>query len=188
EAGDHPGRRVVGQVRGGVLGVGPHGDADGDRAGPGDRERPPGGAQAPQLDPLHPRHVREAVTAARNPPDGDGGHEVLLSVGRYSTAPLVSWKNASSSDSAPADSSATVVSASSRPRPITTSRSAVSAISLIRWLATNTVRPCAARDFSRLRIQRTPSGSSPFTGSSSSSTAGSPSRAAATPRRCAIPS
>ena len=39
----------------------------------------------------------------------------------------------------------TVVSASSRPRPITTRCSAVSAISLIRWLDTNTVRPSAAR-------------------------------------------
>jgi hypothetical protein len=64
----------------------------------------------------------------------------------------------------------------------------VSAISLIGWLETNTVRPCAASDFVRLRIHRIPSGSRPLTGSSSSSTAGSPSIAAATPRRCAIPS
>ena len=65
---------------------------------------------------------------------------------------------------------ATLVSASSRPRPMTMRWSAVSAISLIRWLETNTVRPSAARERSRLRIQPMPSGSSPLTGSSSSST------------------
>ena len=42
-------------------------------------------------------------------------------------------------------SSSTVVSASSRPRPMTTRWSAVTAISLIRWLETSTVRPSAAR-------------------------------------------
>ena len=44
-----------------------------------------------------------------------------------------------------ATKSATLVSAMSRPRPMTTSWSAVSAISLIRWLETKTVRPSAAR-------------------------------------------
>ena len=38
--------------------------------------------------------------------------------------------------------SCTLVSASSRPRPMTTRWSAVSASSLIRWLETKTVRPC----------------------------------------------
>src|SRR6185312_13875175 len=49
--------------------------------------------------------------------------------------------------------SSTVVSAISRPRPITTSRVAVSAISLIRCEDTNTVRPSSARLLSRFRIQ-----------------------------------
>src|SRR5439155_10311561 len=161
-----------------------------DPDGPGGRDGqgPPGRAQAAQLDPFHPGRLRQPVTAARHAGPRGHGHDVasFAVFPRYSTTALVSRKNASSSDADPADSSATVVSASSRPRPITTSRSAVSAISLIRWLDTNTVRPCAASDLIKLRIQRTPSGSSPFTGSSSSSTAGSPSSAAATPRRCPI--
>src|SRR5579863_7271220 len=80
------------------------------------------------------------------------------------------------------------VSAISRPRPITTRRSAVTAISLIRWLDTKTVRPLAASSRMKLRTQRMPSGSSPLPGSSSSSTGGSPSIAAARPSRCVMPS
>ncbi len=56
--------------------------------------------------------------------------------------------------------SAIEVSASSRPWPMTTRWSAVRAISLIRCEDTKTVRPAAARDFIRLRIQWMPSGSS----------------------------
>ena len=100
----------------------------------------------------------------------------------------MSSKNASSSDGQRADSSATDVSASSRPRPITTTWSAVRAISPIRWLETSTVRPSAASDRSRSRTQRIPSGSRPLTGSSSSSTSGSPSSAAAMPSRWPMPS
>ena len=74
-----------------------------------------------------------------------------------------------------------------RPRPITIRWSAVSAISLMRWLDTRMVRPSAARARMRLRTQTMPSGSSPLTGSSNISTAGSPSRAAAMPSRCPIP-
>ena len=55
----------------------------------------------------------------------------------------------------------TLVSAMSWPRPMTTSRSAVSDISLIRWLETNTVRPSAARPRSRCRTQRMPFGVEP---------------------------
>ena len=40
--------------------------------------------------------------------------------------------------------SSTLVSAISLPRPITTRWSAVNDISVIRWLDTSTVRPCAA--------------------------------------------
>ncbi len=69
-----------------------------------------------------------------------------------------------------ATNSSTVVSAISRPRPITTSRVAVSAISLIRCEDTNTVRPSAARPLSRFLIHSTPSGSSPLTGSSRTTT------------------
>ena len=84
--------------------------------------------------------------------------------------------------------SSTVVSAISRPRPITTSRVAVSAISLIRCEDTNTVRPSAARPLSRFLIHSTPSGSSPLTGSSRTTTRGSPSSADAMPSRWPIPS
>ncbi len=83
--------------------------------------------------------------------------------------------------------SATVVSARRRPRPMTIRWSAVRAISLIRWEETRTVRPSAARDLRRVRIQRTPSGSRPLTGSSRTRVAGSPSNAAAMPRRWPMP-
>ena len=63
---------------------------------------------------------------------------------RYSTASPVRPKNASSSDPARLASSRTGALASSRPRPITISCSAISSISLIRWLDTNTVRPSRA--------------------------------------------
>jgi hypothetical protein len=53
-----------------------------------------------------------------------------------------------------------VVSAISRPLPITMRWSAVSAISAIRWLDTNTVRPSAASERSRVRTQMMPSGRS----------------------------
>jgi hypothetical protein len=83
--------------------------------------------------------------------------------------------------------SATLVSAISRPRPMTIRCVAVWAISLIRCDETNTVLPCAARSCSSLRIQRMPSTSRPFTGSSRTTVAGSPSRAAAMPSRWAMP-
>ena len=78
-------------------------------------------------------------------------------------------------------SSSTLPEAISRPRPTTMSSVAVTAISLIRCDETKTVRPSAASAFNRLRIQRMPSGSRPFTGSSSSSVPGSPSSADAMP-------
>ena len=84
--------------------------------------------------------------------------------------------------------SAVLASAIRRPFPITMRWSAVRAISLMRWLETNTVRPSAARRRSRVRIHRMPSGSRPFTGSSHSRTGGSPSSAAASPRRWLMPS
>ncbi len=73
------------------------------------------------------------------------------------------------------------MSAISRPRPITSTWSAVSSISCMRWLETITVRPSAAKRCSSVRIQRMPSGSRPFIGSSNSSVAGSPSSAEAMP-------
>lgn len=81
-----------------------------------------------------------------------------------------------------------LMSASSRPRPITIRWSAVSAISLMRCEETKTVRPSEASRRIRLRTQRMPSGSRPLTGSSKSSTWGSPSRAVAMPRRWPMPS
>ncbi len=83
---------------------------------------------------------------------------------------------------------AVVVSAIRRPRPMTISRSAVCAISLIRWLETRTVRPSAARARMNWRIQAMPSVSRPLTGSSNISTGGSPSSATAMPSRCFMPS
>ncbi len=71
---------------------------------------------------------------------------------------------------------------------MTTRWSAVSAISDMRWLETNTVRPSSASCRARLRTQRMPSGSRPLTGSSRTTTGGSPSRATAMPRRWPMPS
>ena len=76
----------------------------------------------------------------------------------------------------------------SLPRPMTIRWSAVTAISLIRWLETKTVRPSPASCCMKVRTQRMPSGSRPLTGSSSSSTCGSPSIAAAMPSRWVMPS
>ena len=84
--------------------------------------------------------------------------------------------------------SATEQSAISRPRPMTTRWSAVSDISVSRWLDTNTVRPSAASLRMNPRIHTMPSGSRPLTGSSNSSVCGSPIRAPASPSRCDIPS
>ena len=66
--------------------------------------------------------------------------------------------------------------------------SAVSAISLIRWLETRTVRPSSASVRMSVLIHKIPSGSSPLTGSSNSSVPGSPSSAPAMPSRCDMPS
>ena len=85
-------------------------------------------------------------------------------------------------------SSLTLAWAIRRPRPMTTSSSAMPSSSLMRWLDTSTVRPSSASSRRKPRIQRIPSGSSPLTGSSSTSTGGSPSMAAAIPSRCAMPS
>ena len=71
---------------------------------------------------------------------------------------------------------------------MTISRSAVWAISLIRWLETRTVRPSAASARRNWRIQAMPSVSRPLTGSSNIRIGGSPSRAAAMPSRCFMPS
>ena len=64
----------------------------------------------------------------------------------------------------------------------------MSSSSLIRWLETSTVRPSAASERRKPRIQRMPSGSSPLTGSSNSSSGGSPSSAPAIPSRWRMPS
>ena len=64
----------------------------------------------------------------------------------------------------------------------------MTAISFMRWLDTKMVRPSAASRFIRFLTQRIPSGSSPFTGSSSSNAGGLPSMAAAMPTRWLMPS
>ena len=88
---------------------------------------------------------------------------------------------------AAAISSATLVSATSRPRPITTRWVAQSCSSLIRWLETSTARPSAASARRNPRIQTMPSGSIPLKGSSRISTGGSARRAAAMPSRWRMP-
>ncbi|OEI67806.1 hypothetical protein Cus16_2557 [Curtobacterium sp. ER1/6] len=87
----------------------------------------------------------------------------------------------------PATNSAIGASARTLPRPSTTTRSAVWAISLIRWLERNTVRPSDARCRASWRTHTTPSGSRPLTGSSRIRVFGSPSSAAAMPSRCPMP-
>ena len=54
----------------------------------------------------------------------------------------------------PLTKSSVLASAMMRPLPMTSRWSAVWAISLMRWLDRNTVRPSAASDFMRLRIPR----------------------------------
>ena len=88
----------------------------------------------------------------------------------------------------PLSTSSTVESAMSRPFPMMTTRSAMSCISLMRWLETRTVRPSSAKPRNSERTHRTPSRSRPLTGSSKSSTPGSPTSAAAMPSRCRMPS
>ena len=75
----------------------------------------------------------------------------------------------------------------SAPRPMTTSRSAISAISASRWLDTKTERPPTAKPFSSARSHWMPCGSRPLAGSSRMRVCGSPSRAAAMPSRCPMP-
>ena len=89
---------------------------------------------------------------------------------------------------AAAINSATLVSATSLPRPITTRCPAVPSSSLIRWLETSTARPSAARERRKPRIHTIPSGSMPLNGSSRIRIGGSPSIAAASPSRWRIPS
>ena len=64
-------------------------------------------------------------------------------------------------------SSPSVDSTTSRPRLMISTRSTVCATSASTWLETSTVRPPAANERRKSRSQRTPSGSSPFAGSSS---------------------
>jgi len=66
--------------------------------------------------------------------------------------------------------------------------SASTCTSASRWLDTNTVLPLAARLLSVSRIATIPAGSSPFAGSSSSSSRGSLISAPAIPSRCFMPS
>ena len=114
--------------------------------------------------------------ARRRPVDGDRG----AGVRRARSSPRPGARCATSTrspDAAREQRRPRVVSAISRPRPMTIRWSAVSSSSLIRWLETSTARPSAASDRSRPRIQTMPSGSSPLTGSSNISTGGSPSSA-----------
>ena len=117
--------------------------------------------------------------------------EVTVTSGDRSSMASAGWselRTRTEAGAAEAMKSATLVSAISRPLPITISRVAVCAISLIRCEETKTVLPCAASSRSIPRIHRMPSTSRPLTGSSRTTVAGSPSSAAAMPSRCAMPS
>src|ERR687897_1293255 len=89
---------------------------------------------------------------------------------------------------APASTSAIDACWMSLPRWMITTRSTVCATSASTWLETRIVRPSAASERRRSRSQRTPAGSRPFAGSSSTSTSGSPSSAVARPSRWRMPS
>ena len=144
---------------------------DGDAVGGGEVADAVGGRAGDVSSPgavtvaLAPWAARRAASAR---PGGNGRARVLC--------PLAATK------------ASTLSSARRRPWPITTRCSAVRAISLIRCDDTSTVRPSAARERSRVRIHKIPSGSSPLMGSSRIKMAGSPRRAEAIPRRCPIPS
>ena len=109
----------------------------------------------------------------------------LAPASRHRTANSAAWGLRTCTDCWELDctNSSTLVSAISWPLPITSRWSAVTAISLIRWLETSTVRPSAASARMKVRAQWMPSGSRPFTGSSKMSTAGSPRSAEAIPSR-----
>ena len=81
----------------------------------------------------------------------------------------------------PASSSSRMPSATIRPLPMISRRSATASTSRSRWLESRTVPPRSAKSRSTPRIQRMPSGSRPLAGSSRISTSGSPSRACAEP-------
>ena len=133
------------------------------------------------------------ICAAVNPETSnrEGPAAVMPTSGPTSTSPSRAASGLrTSTDAREAAAIISVIgrSAISLPFPITMRCWAVRAISLIRWLEISTVRPSAARLFSRLRIHRMPSGSSPLTGSSRIRVAGSPSRVAAMPSRWPMPS
>ena len=75
----------------------------------------------------------------------------------------------------------------SRPLWITTTSSTVCAASLKTWLESRTVLPPPTRSRSKVRTQRMPCGSSPFSGSSRTRMSGSPSSADASPSRWRMP-
>ncbi len=89
---------------------------------------------------------------------------------------------------AAASSSALLPWATIRPLPITTRSSATASTSRSRCEESRTVPARSAKSRSSLRIQKMPSGSSPFAGSSRISTRGSPSSAWAMPSRWRMPS
>ena len=141
---------------------------------------------------LRPRPRRSARRSARAPRARPARRPRHVTSGpRRGRASCVGLRRADAHDvrrTPVAGTPSTLVSAISRPRPMTIRWSAVSAISLIRCEETKTVRPSAARPFSRLRIQWMPSGSRPLTGSSSITVCGSPSSAEAMPSRWPMPS
>ena len=117
---------------------------------------------------LDPGALRRRAAAPAGPPRGRG----------RPPSPVVLW----------ATNSATLVWAMSRPLPITTRSSAISAISASRWLDTNTVRPWRASAWRNSRTHWMPSGSRPLPGSSRRTVPGSPSSARARPTRWRMPS
>src|SRR6476660_6190237 len=142
------------------------------------RTTPPAAATSPTRSLVVPRTNRTpSVSVASIPSRANASRSAPACGERTRTDPptrAVSWPSVDS----------TMI----RPRLMIRTRSTVCATSASTWLDTSTVRPPAANERRKSRSQRTPSGSSPFAGSSRTSSSGSPSNAAASPSRCRMPS
>src|SRR6266508_1131611 len=125
------------------------------------------------------------VTAS--PPSSSGTTAAPRVVSKPANSPARGDRTSTSLRELESTNRAVGVSAISLPRPMMIRWSAVSAISLIRWLDTKTVRPSPASDLNSWRIQWMPSVSRPPAGSSNIRTGGSPSSAVAMPSRCFMP-
>ena len=124
----------------------------------------------------HPADLGRAQAGNDQGAVGSGGARHVRSRAKASASSLGSSARARTvAVECPLTNSSVLASAMMRPLPMTSRWSAVWAISLMRWLERNTVRPSAASDFMRFRIHKMPSGSRPLIGSSNITVWGSPS-------------